>query len=191
LGCVARGRTPRIGRKAISGKEGASRLGIGQMLETDRRRGPAFRLTNWPNQGGPQHTAPAAKHGFGAKADCSGSRNNSYLYMGASRTIRRRHAIGCNGGPGCAIPYRWTIRRRDGAHVARVGRIQTEGHESFIPAGAACATRPKVGPGTPYFEDASARFRAASTRLDLRTAHRSNARAIWQSYWARLANEMH
>jgi hypothetical protein len=40
------------------------------------------------------------------------------------------------------------------------------GHESFIPAGAACATRPKVGPGTPYFEDASAEFRAALGRFD-------------------------
>jgi hypothetical protein len=44
--------------------------------------------------------------------------------------------------------------------------FKLNGHESFIPAGAACATRPKVGPGTPYFEDASAKFRAASTRFD-------------------------
>jgi FecR protein len=40
------------------------------------------------------------------------------------------------------------------------------GHESFIPAGAVCATRPKVGPGTPYFEDASASFRDALTKFD-------------------------
>jgi len=39
--------------------------------------------------------------------------------------------------------------------------FKLNGHESFIPAGAACATRPKVGPGTPYFEDASAKFRTA------------------------------
>ncbi len=42
--------------------------------------------------------------------------------------------------------------------------FKLDGHESFIPAGAACATRPKVGPGTPYFEDASAKFRAALAR---------------------------
>jgi hypothetical protein len=35
------------------------------------------------------------------------------------------------------------------------------GRESFIPAGAMCPTRRKVGPGTPYFEDASEAFRAA------------------------------
>lgn len=44
--------------------------------------------------------------------------------------------------------------------------FKLNGHESFIPAGAACATRPKVGPGTPYFEDASPDFRAALSRLD-------------------------
>ena len=40
------------------------------------------------------------------------------------------------------------------------------GHESFIPAGAVCATRPKIGPGTPYFEDASASFRDALYKFD-------------------------
>lgn len=39
-------------------------------------------------------------------------------------------------------------------------------HESFIPAGAVCATRPEVGPGTPYFEDAAASFRAALAAFD-------------------------
>jgi hypothetical protein len=40
------------------------------------------------------------------------------------------------------------------------------GHESFIPAGAACHTRKKTGPGTPYFEDASDTFRRALSTLD-------------------------
>jgi hypothetical protein len=44
--------------------------------------------------------------------------------------------------------------------------FKLNGHESFIPAGAACATRPKVGPGTPYFEDASPEFRTALARFD-------------------------
>jgi len=38
--------------------------------------------------------------------------------------------------------------------------------ESVVPAGAACATRPGIGPGTPYFEDASPAFRQALTKLD-------------------------
>jgi hypothetical protein len=44
--------------------------------------------------------------------------------------------------------------------------FRLNGRESFIPAGAVCATRPKIGPGTPYFEDASASFRDALTKFD-------------------------
>ena len=44
--------------------------------------------------------------------------------------------------------------------------FKANGREAFIPAGAACSTRPKVGPGTPYFEDASEDFRNALRRFD-------------------------
>ena len=37
---------------------------------------------------------------------------------------------------------------------------------TVVPAGAACATRPVVGPGTPYFEDASEPFRRALSTVD-------------------------
>jgi hypothetical protein len=40
------------------------------------------------------------------------------------------------------------------------------GRDSFIPAGALCSTRPKLGPGTPYFEDASESFREALHTFD-------------------------
>jgi FecR protein len=40
------------------------------------------------------------------------------------------------------------------------------GRESFIPAGAMCPTQPKVGPGTPYFEDATESFRSALANFD-------------------------
>lgn len=46
------------------------------------------------------------------------------------------------------------------------------GRESFIPAGAMCSTRPRVGPGTPYFEDAAATFREALANFD--SAEESN-----------------
>ncbi len=44
--------------------------------------------------------------------------------------------------------------------------FELNGRESFIPAGATCSTRPKTGPGTPYFEDGSEAFRAALARFD-------------------------
>jgi hypothetical protein len=40
------------------------------------------------------------------------------------------------------------------------------GKESFIPAGAQCATRPRVGPGTPHYPSASPAFQAALTTFD-------------------------
>lgn len=44
--------------------------------------------------------------------------------------------------------------------------FEAEGRESFIPAGALCATRPGIGPGTPYFEDAPEPLKAALVKLD-------------------------
>lgn len=44
--------------------------------------------------------------------------------------------------------------------------LQLKDRESMVPAGAACATRPGIGPGTPYFEDSSEIFRKALVKLD-------------------------
>jgi hypothetical protein len=44
--------------------------------------------------------------------------------------------------------------------------LELKDRESIVPAGAACETRPEIGPGTPYFEDASPTFRAALSRMD-------------------------
>lgn len=44
--------------------------------------------------------------------------------------------------------------------------LQLKDRESMVPAGATCATRPGVGPGTPYFDDASEIFRKALSSFD-------------------------
>lgn len=44
--------------------------------------------------------------------------------------------------------------------------LQLKDRESMVPAGATCATRPGIGPGTPYFDDASQIFRTALSKLD-------------------------
>jgi hypothetical protein len=44
--------------------------------------------------------------------------------------------------------------------------FEFRGREAFIPAGAVCATRPGVGPGTPYYEDMAAVTRDALATLD-------------------------
>jgi FecR-like protein len=68
---------------------------------------------------------------------------------------------------GCA----YTLQVDDkGAGLVRVTSgwvgFQFDGRESFIPTDALCATRPGVGPGTPYFQDASEKLRAALAKLD-------------------------
>ena len=44
--------------------------------------------------------------------------------------------------------------------------FHSNGRDSFIPAGAVCPTHRSLGPGTPYFEDATERFRTALAQLD-------------------------
>ncbi len=52
--------------------------------------------------------------------------------------------------------------------------FERDGREAFVPAGAVCATRPGIGPGTPYQGDASPAFRAALTQLDFQSLDRSS-----------------
>lgn len=58
----------------------------------------------------------------------------------------------------------------EGAGLLRVTSgwvaLELRDRESMVPAGAACATRPGIGPGTPYFEDASLYFQQALAKLD-------------------------
>jgi hypothetical protein len=44
--------------------------------------------------------------------------------------------------------------------------LELENRESIVPAGAACETRPSLGPGTPYFVDSAAGFQAALKQVD-------------------------
>jgi hypothetical protein len=44
--------------------------------------------------------------------------------------------------------------------------FEWEGRESFVPAEAECVTRPRLGPGTPYFNDASREFRDSLAQFD-------------------------
>ena len=69
--------------------------------------------------------------------------------------------------------------RGEGLVRVSVGWVafESDGRESFIPADAACVTRPGKGPGIPYYEDASQALRDAVNRFD-RDADRSAAEVI-------------
>lgn len=80
---------------------------------------------------------------------------------------------------GCA----YTLEVDDhGAGLLRVTSgwvaLQLKDRESIVPAEAACETRPEVGPGTPYFEDASPVFRAALSKIDFDTDVKDRSRLL-------------
>ena len=47
----------------------------------------------------------------------------------------------------------------------------------MVPAGATCATRPGIGPGTPYFDDASQFFRQALAKFDFEPENQDSSKA--------------
>jgi hypothetical protein len=56
--------------------------------------------------------------------------------------------------------------------------LQLKDRESMVPAGAACATRPGIGPGTPYFEDASESFRARLRKVDFESGATDKSKSL-------------
>jgi hypothetical protein len=68
---------------------------------------------------------------------------------------------------GCAYTLEVDDEGRGFLHVTSGWvMLVLKGRESYVPIGAMCETRPGVGPGTPYFEDASLRFRDALAKFD-------------------------
>jgi hypothetical protein len=160
--------TPRIGRKSISGKGGIGRLGIGQMLETDAQSRASLQADDI----GKIDVDPGTRLRLLSMA--SGQKRlaldrgtiHTFIWAPPGQFVVDTPAA-VTVDLGCA----YTLHVDDaGAGIVRTSLgwvgFKLNGHESFIPAGAACATRPKVGPGTPYFEDASAAFRSALERFD-------------------------
>ena len=68
---------------------------------------------------------------------------------------------------GCAYTLEVDDRGRSLLHVTSGWvALQLKDRESVVPAGAACATTPETGPGTPFFEDATETFLDALSRFD-------------------------
>jgi hypothetical protein len=75
---------------------------------------------------------------------------------------------------GCAYTLEVDDEGRSLLHVtAGWVALQLKDRESMVPAGATCETRPGVGPGTPYFDDASTMFREAISQIDFEPAYQS------------------
>jgi len=134
--------TPRIGSSVISGKE-TSRLGVGQILETDHQSRASLRAEDI------------------GQIEMEASTRLRLVAMGAGL---KRIAL----DRGTIHTYIWAVPGQfvvdtPSAVTVDLGCAYTLQVDD---SGAACATKPRVGPGTPYFEDASPKFRAALARFD-------------------------
>jgi len=158
---------PRVGSKAIT-SGGSGRLAIGQLLETDSHSRASITVDEVGQVDvEPDTRLRLLKAGSGQRR-LALDRGTIHAVIWAPPgefVVDTPSAVAVDLG--CA----YTLHvDNSGAGLLRtklgwVG-FKLEGRESFIPAGAACATRPKIGPGTPYFEDAHDTFRRALSTLD-------------------------
>jgi hypothetical protein len=159
---------PQIGSESISASQSAAKLYVGQTLTTNSSSSASLSENDLgqiqidPNsrvrllQSGPNH-----KH---LQLDV-GTIHAAIWAPPGEFVVDTPSAIAVDLG--CA----YTLHvMPDGSGTIRttlgwVG-FHLNGRDSFIPAGAMCSTRPKVGPGIPYFEDATESFREALHTFD-------------------------
>ena len=160
--------TPRVGWQALGEKSGPGKLRTGQTLVTDSSSRASITL----DETGRVEVDPGSRlrlvtNGPGRKR-LSLERGTIHAVIWAPPgefVVETPSAVAVDLG--CV----YTLQVDDsGAGLLRttmgwVG-FKLNGHESFIPAGAICQTRPKTGPGTPYMEDAPASFRDTLSRFD-------------------------
>jgi hypothetical protein len=159
---------PRIGKTIISPNEKTGRLDIGEMLETDSQSRASLHADNV----GQIDVDPSTRLRLLSMASglkrLALDRGTIHAFIWATPgqfIVDTPSALTVDLG--CA----YALQVDDsGAGLVRTSLgwvgFKLNGRESFIPAGAACATRPQIGPGTPYFEDASPALRAALARFD-------------------------
>src|SRR5438094_6141759 len=158
---------PRVGAKAIT-SGGSGRLAIGQLLETDSHSRASITVDEVGQVDvEPDTRLRLLKAGLGQRR-LALDRGTIHAVIWAPPgefVVDTPSAVAVDLG--CV----YILHVDDsGAGLLRttmgwVG-FKLNGHESFIPAGAICQTRPKIGPGTPYFESASESFRSALSLFD-------------------------
>jgi FecR protein len=160
--------TPRVGWHSISAKSGPGKLGVGQTLVTDS----SSRATITFDETGRVEVDRSSR--LRLVTNSPGHRRLSLERGTIQATIWAppgEFVVDTPSAVAVDLGCVYTLHVDDsGAGLLRttmgwVG-FKLNGHESFIPAGAVCATRPKFGPGTPYFEDATPALRDALSKFD-------------------------
>lgn len=160
---------PVIGSRKLGAKNETGKLAIGQVLETDDRSQANIRLEQLGEiivDPDTRLLLPAGNPGLKRLVLERGTIHASIWAPAGEFVIATPSAVAVDLG--CAYTLH-VDNSGNGLLRTTLGWVgfKLGDHESFIPAGAACATRPGSGPGVPYFEDASEPFRSALSRFDL------------------------
>jgi hypothetical protein len=158
---------PMIGSSKMNAK---GRLAVGEWLETDSNSraqidvGSIGKVEIDPNTRVRLVTTKATEH----RLELEHGKMSARIWA-PPRLFFVDTPAGVAADLGCA----YTLEVDDhGAGLLRVTSgwvaLQLKDRESEVPAGASCATRPGIGPGTPYFEDASENFRLTLAEFDFK-----------------------
>lgn len=161
--------SPRVGSQTLQASGPKGELGLGQVLETDGQSQASIRLEQLGEiivDPDTRLRLPESSQGVKRLALDRGTIHASIWAPAGEFVIDTPSAVAVDLG--CAYTLH-VDDFGDGLLHTTLGWVgfKLDGHESFIPAGAACSTHRKTGPGTPYFEDASQPFLSALAKLDL------------------------
>jgi hypothetical protein len=160
--------TPRVESNAFRKNTGAAKLGVGQTLVTDGRSKANISIADIGTVNVEPNTRLRLIAGGNGHNRLALDRGTIHAYIWALPGV---FTVDTPSATAVDLGCSYTLQVDDsgaGLLRTRLGWVgfKLDGHEAFIPAGAVCATRPKVGPGTPYFDDASASFRDALSKFD-------------------------
>ncbi|HLG15203.1 MAG TPA: FecR domain-containing protein [Blastocatellia bacterium] len=157
--------TPRVGKDLI---KGSAQLGVGEWVETDMSSRAKINVADI----GQVEIEPNSRIGLVATHP---TEHRLSLERGEMRakTLAPPRLFFVDTPSAVAVDYgcAYTLKvDGSGASLLHVTGgwvwLESHGKVSRVTAGSACAARPGLGPGTPYFEDASAEFLAALTKFD-------------------------
>ena len=159
---------PRLGTKSIGRPGEKGTLRIGQTLETDRDSRASIKVSDV----GQVDIDPQTRLRL---AESRSSRTRLELERGTIHAMiwapPGEFLVDTPSALAVDLGCAYTLQVDDsgaGLLRTRMGWVgfRLNGREAFIPAGAVGETRPGIGPGTPYFEDASEEFRVALRQFD-------------------------
>lgn len=156
---------PQVGVERI---EGSGRLNVGEWLETDSLSRALIKVANI----GQVEIEPNSRVRL---VETNATEHRLAIARGRMRaTIDAPPRLFIVDTPsavavdlGCAYTLEVDDAGRSRLHVTSGWvALEAKGRESIVPAGAVCVTEPEKGPGTPYFDDVSVKFRDALEQLD-------------------------